>query len=69
MKVPATQKAMLRGQLDQTRRTSSDMAKTPGTESPLKDVCKQSIAQIKVAFQPTAAHSGSVATYVGWPFP
>jgi uncharacterized protein len=67
MKVPATQKAMLRGQPDQTRRASSDMAKNRGTKSPLEGVCKQSINQIKVAFQATAAHSSSVATYLGWP--
>jgi hypothetical protein len=51
-KVPAAQKAMFKGQLDQTRRTWADMAKNPGTKSALEDVCKQSIDQIKVAFQP-----------------
>jgi hypothetical protein len=51
-KVPAAQRAMFKGQLDQTRRTWSDMAKNPGTKSSLEGVCKQSIDQIKVAFQP-----------------
>jgi hypothetical protein len=51
-KVPAAQKAMFKGQLDQTRRTWTDMAKNPRTKSSLEGVCKQSIDQIKVAFQP-----------------
>jgi hypothetical protein len=51
-KVPAAQKAMFKGQLDQTRRTWTDLAKNPGTKSSLEGVCKQSIDQIKVAFQP-----------------
>jgi hypothetical protein len=51
-KVPAAQQAMFKGQLDQTRRTWSDIAKNPRTRSSLEGVCKQSIDQIKVAFQP-----------------
>jgi hypothetical protein len=51
-KVPAAQKAMFKGQLDQTRRTWAAMTKNAATKSSLEDVCKQSIDQIKVAFQP-----------------
>jgi hypothetical protein len=50
-KVPAAQQSMFKGQFDQTRKTWSDMAKNPGAKSSLEGVCKQSIDQIKVAFQ------------------
>jgi hypothetical protein len=43
---------MFQGQLHQTRRTWSDMAKDAWTKSSLEGVRKQSIDQIKVAFQP-----------------
>lgn len=50
-KVPAAQQSMFKGQFDQTRKTWSDLAKDPGTKSSLELVCKQSIEQVKVAFQ------------------
>ena len=49
--VPAAQRSMFKDQFDQTRKAWSDMAKNPATKSSLEDVCKQSVDQIKVAFQ------------------
>lgn len=50
-KVPAAQQSMFKGQFDQTRKTWSDLAKNPGSKPSLEGMCKQSIEQIKVAFQ------------------
>ena len=50
-RVPAAQQSMFKSQFDQTRKAWSDMAKNPGTKPSLEGMCKQSIEQIKVAFQ------------------
>lgn len=50
-KVPAAQQAMFKTQLDQTRKTYSDMAKDALTKPALESACKQSAEQIKASFQ------------------
>jgi hypothetical protein len=50
-KVPAAQRATLQTQLDQTRKTWTDLAKNPSTKSALEGSCKQTIDQLKTAMQ------------------
>ena len=48
-KVPAAQKTMFQGQLDQMRKAWSDAAKAPGAKATLESTCKQSADQMKAA--------------------
>jgi hypothetical protein len=48
-KVPATQKAIFKGQLDQMRKAWSDAAKAPGAKATLESTCKQSADQMKAS--------------------
>ncbi|HWE18610.1 MAG TPA: hypothetical protein VG758_15720 [Hyphomicrobiaceae bacterium] len=48
-KVPAAQKTMFQGQLDQMRKAWSDAAKAPGAKATLESACKQSAEQMKAA--------------------
>ncbi|MDQ8728321.1 hypothetical protein [Bradyrhizobium sp. LHD-71] len=50
-KVPAAQRATFQGQLDQTRKTWSDLAKNASTKPALEGSCKQTSEQMKAALQ------------------
>jgi hypothetical protein len=50
-KVPAAQRATFQTQLDQTRKTWTDLAKNPSTKSALEGSCKQTSDQLKAALQ------------------
>jgi hypothetical protein len=50
-KVPAAQRATFQTQLDQTRKTWTELAKNPQTKSALEGSCKQTIEQMKSAMQ------------------
>ena len=50
-KVPAAQRATFQGQLDQTRKTWTDLAKNPSTKSALEGSCKQTSDQLKTVMQ------------------
>lgn len=50
-KVPAAQKATFQGQLDQTRKTWTDLAKNSSTKPALEGSCKQTSEQMKAALQ------------------
>jgi hypothetical protein len=48
-KVPAAQKTVFKGQLDQMRKAWSDAAKVPGAKATLEGTCKQSADQMKAS--------------------
>jgi len=48
-KIPAAQKGMFQGQLDQMRKAWSDAAKAPGVKETLEATCTQSAEQLKAA--------------------
>jgi hypothetical protein len=50
-KVPDAQRATFKGQLDQTRKMWSDMAKDANTKAALDSTCKQSATQMSAALQ------------------
>ncbi len=50
-KVPEAQRATFKGQLDQTRKMWSDMAKDASTKAALDSTCKQSATQMSAALQ------------------
>jgi hypothetical protein len=50
-KVPDAQRAAFKGQLDQTRKMWSDMAKDANSKAALDGTCKQSAAQLSAALQ------------------
>lgn len=50
-KVPAAQRATFQGQLDQTRKTWTDLAKNPSTKTALEGSCKQTTEHLKTAMQ------------------
>ena len=50
-KVPDAQRAIFKGQLDQTRKMWSDMAKDASTKAALDSTCKQSATQMSAALQ------------------
>jgi hypothetical protein len=50
-KVPAAQRATFQTQLDQTRKTWTELAKNPQTKAVLEGSCKQTIEQMKTAMQ------------------
>ena len=47
--VPAAQKSRLKGQLDQTRKNWTDLAKTPNGKPSLEAACKQTAEQMTIA--------------------
>jgi hypothetical protein len=50
-KVPAAQRATFQTQLDQTRKTWTELSKNPQAKSALEASCKQTIEQIKTAMK------------------
>jgi hypothetical protein len=50
-KVPAAQRATFQGQLDQTRKTWTDLAKNPSTKAALEGSCKQTSEQLTTAMK------------------
>jgi hypothetical protein len=50
-KVPAAQRTTFQGQLEQTRKTWSDLAKNPGAKAALEANCKQTVEQMKTALK------------------
>jgi len=47
--VPAAQKSMVQGQIDQMRKSWMDLAKNPQTKPALDSACKQSAEQMKAS--------------------
>jgi hypothetical protein len=50
-KVPEAQRATFKGQLDQTRKAWSDMAKNAAIKASLAGTCKQSAAQLSTTLK------------------
>ena len=48
-KVPAAQQTMFKGQMDQTRKSWTDLAKTPSGKPSLEAACKQTAEQMKTS--------------------
>lgn len=48
-KVPAAQQTMFKGQMEQTRKSWTDLAKSPNGKSSLEAACKQTAQQMKTS--------------------
>ena len=48
-KVPEAQRAMLKTQIDQTRKTWIDLAKNPSTKASMESTCKQTLDATKAS--------------------